>query len=115
MTVRAVALSRSLAKPRLAMGKKDKLGLHPADQHRKDQKKKDYKKILKQRHERKEAKINMDPAMLEVELHRLRDLNEQREAGGGTAKMKRKIEEMEEIHRQSLMRQAEKEEEEASL
>eukprot|EP00965_Chrysotila_dentata_P104750 3459680-Pleurochrysis_carterae.AAC.1 len=112
------------------MGRKERLGLNPADAHRKEQKKQEYKKLLKQRQEKKEAKLNSDPQELEAEAARLRELNNMREAGGarvahisiacwllvtGSSRMRKRIEELEEMKSEALRRRAAREEEQAKL
>ena len=57
----------------MGKNKKDKMGLHPADQHRKDEKKKLLTKLKKERVAKKEAKFEADPAAIAAELTRMRN------------------------------------------
>jgi hypothetical protein len=64
--------------------------LNPADAHRRAAKAAERKKVMKQRKERKDARANADPELLQAELERLRELNELRDSAGGKGKMNRK-------------------------
>ena len=88
------------------MGKERK-GLAPADQHRKDERKKELKKLKKQRDERKEAQYAADPVALQREIDRLRGLDTLRAEAGTNAKLKQKIEQLSEVKREAERRRSE--------
>eukprot|EP00962_Isochrysis_galbana_P000028 scaffold9_cov97-Isochrysis_galbana.AAC.1 len=88
------------------MGKKDKLSLDPVAQHRKDEKKKLAAKMKKQRDERKEAKFQLDPKSLQAEIDKVRSHAELRQAGGSTARLQAKIDELTSIKEEAERRRA---------
>jgi len=100
------ALLKTRCEVQSAMGKKDKLSRDPVSQHRKDEKKKLAAKMKKERTERKEAKFQTDPRALQLEIDKLRSTADLRQAGGSTAKMEAKIEELIAVKAESERRRA---------
>ena len=61
-------------------------------------------KNKKARVDRKEARYETDPALLQKEIDRLKHLEAEREAGGSQARTKRKLEELSEVKAESERR-----------
>ena len=87
---------------------KEKKGLAPGDQFRREQKKVLAKKLKKERDDRKESKIALDPRVLQAEIDRLNGLQDLRESGGNNNRIIRKVEELTTFKQESERRRAEK-------